>query len=473
MKRTDEEIDQLFQDAARKVEVPYQDHYWDEMEVLLPEKSNQKVFWWFFGVMFALLGFASTLFIFSLPNPSLEKSMQKTGAISETIFPEQVSNEQEEERTSNVSTIIAENSFQNSNAVERKLNSTASQERLVVEIIDVQAKSIEKGNRIQKGNSNVWNKILTNADEKENPILSIENQKRVSPFLDKFDSIEVPMEKERTFAVVEKSCEALAQKSQEQQEKEEGSDQLAQTLIKEDWSAKDTLRESNLIAENENNQASQTTPSVMTNKNQAQPQATSPSNYYIQAGVSFGQSYLKTPTNNLMTGITLGAGYQSIKAGIGYSMGLHATSSFVKNLEIIRESRVYGFGVTNYQQNLRYKQLTYLELPIRIHYTHQKNSFFVGFNPTYLVSTRMNFSEFKEVEMMNERTYYGQKIGLKSVGLEAMIGYQRKIKEKWFLNVNFGMAFLQQIEPNYFGYQAVPFPVKGQITLRRILIFKK
>ena len=197
------------------------------------------------------------------------------------------------------------------------------------------------------------------------------------------------------------------------------------------------------------------------------------STYYVQFGGRFGQSYLNTTTDKMMAGITLGVGYQYVRPGIGYAVGLHVTSSFVRNMEIIRKSRIYGFGVTNYEQNLKYKQLTYLEVPISINYVHLKNTFTIGVAPTYLISTMMNFSERQELEVINERNYYGQKIGLKTLGMETMIGYQRLIKNNWSVGVNLGVTLFQQIEDNNFENRAVAFPLHGQLILRKSLIFKK
>lgn len=51
----DEDIDQLFRDSAKQIDVPFQDAFWDEMEAMLPQKKKKKGFFWVFGASFTVI----------------------------------------------------------------------------------------------------------------------------------------------------------------------------------------------------------------------------------------------------------------------------------------------------------------------------------------------------------------------------------------------------------------------------------
>lgn len=51
----DEDIDQLFRDSAKQMDVPFQDAFWDEMEAMLPQQKKKKGFFWIFGASFTVI----------------------------------------------------------------------------------------------------------------------------------------------------------------------------------------------------------------------------------------------------------------------------------------------------------------------------------------------------------------------------------------------------------------------------------
>lgn len=51
----DEDIDQLFRDSAKQMDVPFQDAFWNEMEAMMPQKKKKKGFFWIFGTTFTVI----------------------------------------------------------------------------------------------------------------------------------------------------------------------------------------------------------------------------------------------------------------------------------------------------------------------------------------------------------------------------------------------------------------------------------
>jgi hypothetical protein len=508
MKWTDEDIDKMAQDAAGKVNVPYSDSYWAEMDAMLDVnspvtsavKSKKKGFWWMFGVLFALIGFAISFSLINSKNDSYEKRMQanlndsqdtnsrifqeipveqKTSDIEDGSEP----NQKKEIQSKNSNQGIAENEIDFESVVlSNKLNSI---ER--IQSSESISKSAPSETRKQTSSAGIIMTSDIESSNKPRADFDISVDKKTSPADLKVDVTSTqPKQNTNDVAfqesnpengtnefVIEQEGSVLNQKDKDEKRrldseklvvdsllalkaKNDSIDNLAKVMV-------DTAKQSNLKNASDNLNEIQ--------KLIQQPVPTR--SYYIQAGMRFSQSYLKTANNRMMNGINLGFGYQQIKPGFGYSLGLHLTSSFVQNMEINRKSRVYGFSVVNYQQDLIYKQLTYVELPISLNFIQSRNTFSIGISPTYLASSMMRFTERQDLTITNEHTYYGQKVGFKSVGLDATFGYQRAIRNNWSVGIQLGVALIQQVEKNQFEQESVSFPVYGQITLRKMLIPKK
>ena len=469
MKWTDEEIDKIAKEAAGNVEVPYQDSYWAEMEALLPAKSNKRAFWWIFRILFAFIGLASFFAVF-FPR-EVDGSRQIAAKNGQAI---------------ELNDDLTIQDRQDRNKLDSKMNleNQIVDEDLRSEINSKTDDKIISNTNLENQNSQHQN--LNQSTSVKSPISTskVENQNVKTSGLDKK---EIQRNSQKELSVL-KSDQFAKNKLKDQSLNNSKYHPNSHKMIMED-SLK--IQEKNTISNEENQIAKAVKKNLpidsvaLDDQNQIENQSTTEldkvkiveripnSSYYVQAGVKFSQSYLKTPSNQLMTGLNIGIGYQYMKSTIGYSVGIHATSSFVNNMEIVRKSRVYGFGVVNYQQNLKYKQLTYLELPVNLIYRKNQNIFSIGLAPTYLVSTMMNFSETSDLETLNERNYYGQKIGLKSIGLESMLGYQRCLKNNWSVGVQVGVTLIQQVQQNYFENKTVAFPINGQVTIRKTLIPKR
>lgn len=464
MKWTDEEIDKIVQDAAGKLEVPYQDEYWEEMEALLPVKSKKRVFWWMFSALFAFIGISSMLFMFSLKNGSVERKHQSDLKLKTNLELENKITSKEQ------TTTLA--SIEESQVDISKINLLPNVKDL--QVIERSTEDMKTGDEKTIISVSKFEKSAQNTNtlkQKKNPKVRQESNATKNQLANDIPEIE-EIEIVKNNVVKNQTESRIGEEETEIQIKEMLS--VAENSIVSELVNDSLANLATLITEEKSSTAINENP-MMDAKNiqEVTQQPATASSFYIQAGIRFSQSYLKTPSNQLMTGINLGVGYQKLKAGFGYSIGIHATNSFVKNMEINRKYRVYGFGVTNYEQNLKYKQLTYLNLPISLNYTVVKNTFSIGIAPTYLLSTMMNFKERQETEVLNERNYYGQKVGLKSIGLESMIGYQRTIRNNWSVGIQLGVTLIQQIEQNHFQESNVSMPLNGQITLRKTLILKR
>jgi hypothetical protein len=63
MSWTDEELDQLFSDAASNATVEYNDAYWKDIEGMLPVRKKRKGLLWWMGGAGAIVFFGSLLLV--------------------------------------------------------------------------------------------------------------------------------------------------------------------------------------------------------------------------------------------------------------------------------------------------------------------------------------------------------------------------------------------------------------------------
>jgi hypothetical protein len=190
---------------------------------------------------------------------------------------------------------------------------------------------------------------------------------------------------------------------------------------------------------------------------------------YVQIGAGLAESFMQTNESNRMPIINLGAGYQYSPEGFGFSAGLNLNTALSNNLEINRKSKVYNFGSTNYEQNFKYKQIYTLELPISIDFRKNKQTFSVGFAPTFIASSLMRFSQLEDGNVSHDEYFIGQKVGLNHFGFKPSVGYQLEFVRGWNVGMQLSTQLIQQVDDSQFIGTVRNNPLSGQITIRKTI----
>lgn len=188
---------------------------------------------------------------------------------------------------------------------------------------------------------------------------------------------------------------------------------------------------------------------------------------YVQIGGGLAESFMQTNESNWMPTINIGAGYQYSPEGFGFTAGLNLNTTLSNNLEINRKSKVYNFGATNYEQNFKYKQIYTLELPISIDFRKNKQTFSVGFAPTFIASSLMRFSQLENGNLSHDEFYIGQKVGLNQFGFKPSVGYQLELAKGWNVGMQLSSQLIQQVDDSQFIGIVRNNPLSGQITIRK------
>lgn len=191
--------------------------------------------------------------------------------------------------------------------------------------------------------------------------------------------------------------------------------------------------------------------------------------FYAQAGFGMMQSYIAGTDKNWMPTFHIGGGYQYKPQGFGFSAGVNISGSFSNNLEITRRSKIYNFSSTSYQQNLMYKQLYAVELPLSVDFRKNRHTVSVGIAPTYLVTSLMRFDQYKDDQLNETGTYIGQREGLNSFGLKPSIAYQLEVARSWNVGIQLNAQVMKQVDETQFVGNLTKLPLSGQITIRKTL----
>lgn len=196
--------------------------------------------------------------------------------------------------------------------------------------------------------------------------------------------------------------------------------------------------------------------------------------FYFDLGVDLGQSAIKNFTNasNFYTGFSLGIGVmKSNKQKWNWSAGVNVAAHNYANLEINKRTKVYGFGVQNFERKINYKQLFQLEIPLFVGKCIQKHNFQVGLVPSFLIATRLNYAITQDQFTEHHNSVYGFRDGLKIFSLKPSLRYSYQILPKWQLGMSLQIQALSTINTNIFIGELSKHPLNGQIFIRRT-IFK-
>lgn len=395
MNWTDDEIDKLFQESASKVDVPYKDTYWNEMEAMLPRKKRKGIIWlWGGGLSFLTFAVAAATVIALSP---VEQKPAGTGKATLHSGTSESTQRQTETETG------IEKTPESDISVEKQSDVTGN------------SAAHTANNTIKQTSNTGAGTAPSGITETSTPLFH-------------------PVREPEATAVNEVSTDQTI---------------LALPMNKLDFAQSDY----------------QLIPlaafSSMKKKH---------GRIYVEASAGIVQSPVKSGSAaEWLPTAGIGAGYQYRPQGIGFSGGIALGSSFGNSLEITRRSKVYNFGATNYEQNLRYNQLYHVEMPVSVDFRKNNHVFSIGLTPTYLATTRMRFSQKENEAIVVEGSYWGQRVGMHSFGLKPAVSYQLSVSQSWYLGIRIESQLIPQTDAEQFIGEPARFPLSGQITLRKTL----
>jgi hypothetical protein len=434
------DMDTLLNEKISAMKFEFKDAYWAEMEVLLDQQKSKKgFFWWIFGSTTIALLTLSLFWIYVVPTNQYS---------SERVITQQ---------TENIETFKS-NSEMNTTDLKNQKND------------HLNSVNVEKEEQI-KTNSSA--QVTTSPKSNRNKIAS--SNKAVSSNVDKLSYTNSVTVATKTNQKSEKN--ELAQNSLEKKsisnliaanEHQIQPDELAKTSKNEVivQQKERSIESSNQLAHSTTN-ASIIAPGVdqmpilpfpSLNKNLlipsspielAQRKPLMTHSFFAEAGIGYGANRF-SKLNFGGEKVHLGFVYQLEKANWGLKTGLNVSWTSVNGLNYFSSHKIYGFSSRIVSNQLNYRSLTNLNIPLEATYHIKKHTIGLGVQLNVLLTTASKSRNWSDAQM-NTKLEWNYRENLKPVSLAAVFDYTYNITKRW----NIGAAFSYSITPILVNEQRV------------------
>jgi hypothetical protein len=194
---------------------------------------------------------------------------------------------------------------------------------------------------------------------------------------------------------------------------------------------------------------------------------------YFDFSASMGQAPMITSSgSNLYSGFGIGTGINYSNGIWNINAGINSTFSTSNNLMVSERQKIHGFGAKTFDNEIKYKQLYQLELPLFVFIKKNNQAFQFGIVPSLFLGTKIQYESISNDEVIISNTSYGNYIGTSSFGLKPSIGYLYKITPTIQIGGNIQMQLISQTMNNYFNGNQRHLPLNGQIFIRKSLVIK-
>lgn len=195
--------------------------------------------------------------------------------------------------------------------------------------------------------------------------------------------------------------------------------------------------------------------------------------FYVELNGGMSQS-LVTPSEYTSRSFGGGVGVESYLGNFSLITGLNVKISDHKDLVLTREAgKLYSYGSTIGVDQYDFNKLYTIEMPISLGYNLNKHNFNIGVRPSLLIAGQMKHNVYGNGNLMRSNESTGLiDGGLKIFGLKPTLGYAYRLNQ-WMIGGNIGVQLMQSIEEQYIKGVNNPFPIDGQIYIRRAIRLRR
>lgn len=434
MSKEDKDIDQLFSDAAHAEQAPqYDAAYWSEMNAVLNDRDARKkafIFWTLGGsIVFAIL----VLSLFGI-NPTEENNKHRYAQEKQNLNIEKTVNSKKQNNFNQLNS-------NKENTVQHKKSKVNSNDKNDISSMNDRQAFVANGNNkslvaerkqtLNQSSKNVLDTQLTNKTEfdskDEVEKLALRSDDKIQ---NKSSKIDESVKRETKSLVAPLKIDLPFKKRERLPENEVES--IA--FIKDVFEA---IPQFSIYTK--------LSGGLMENYKTSRPYESG----VVNLSINFEGNF-----NNLL-----------LRTGIGSQMTNNA------DLVVSQRAKVYGFSVTNHQNDLSYQSLFDVYIPLELGYKHKKTSFGIGAQANYLFSSTMNLSHYKNHILVSEEKYFGKKEGLNAFSTQGYLWLEHEVFSRLSLGLKVGTNISGRIEDgSYFNNSATTNPIYGQFSIKYNLL---
>ncbi len=425
MNWTDEEIDELFGDAANKQVFEYKSEYWKDIEKQLPvNKQGDRFYWWwtsclFFLVFIGLIGMevVEDKSAATVNNASL--SLQSTNS-----FTIQNVSKVSYKRTNQVSNNTVNNQL--------KLSENSKNQKLTA-ASNLNINSITNINEGLIASNKIHDLIQNQSSELTVVSNLLDNEVKSNSTLQSQESYEL---------------NNLANTNHDNITNKEGL-----KLITKELSFTQIETQLEIVSFNHEKQKLR--------------------QLYLELYGGLGQSYINDETNantvNASVGGIVGITFPVNKFNMSVGLGLQATK--FDQLNILDRTKVYGFGSEILENSYEFSSIYAITLPVSIGYSFGRHSVNIGLRTNFNLMTQLKHRQTLDGEMESYSSGYSDVSFFNKIGFLPSLGYSFSLNENTHIGVRLNVQLLQQLKSDRFIGSPLNNPIDGQIFLKRNLNF--
>jgi hypothetical protein len=428
MSWTDEELDQLFSDAASNATVEYNDAYWKDIEGMLPVRKKRKGLLWWMGGAGALVFFGTLLLVqvpFTTKSTVGKEPVRELANGSTTDMNLNMNSSASYQVDNSVNPTESHTSL-----IDTKLNSSDNQS-----VIPTTTR-----NKVAKGTVNLEQAIQQKVKSNELTIEYLELVNNSTQLVESQDLFNPAV-------VVESNSNVIQQDKLES----EAIPSLATIDINPFYHSGELI------------------PTFYKLKTR------SPHALYAEVGLGLGQSPITSSENGsaMVKNYGLQLGYSFQKSNFRYSAGLGISLQQFDNVYIKERSLIYGFGSNSVDNHYRFSSLMRIEVPLAIGYQFKRHTLSAGASFSFPVIAGLSFTKYVDGNMAVEEKGYTSTEFFKPLGAELQMGYAYQLGSNWELGAKVQMQLINPIASDRILGKTNALPLSGQVTLRKTIVFKK
>ncbi|MGV3632200.1 MAG: hypothetical protein ACO1O6_13410 [Bacteroidota bacterium] len=189
----------------------------------------------------------------------------------------------------------------------------------------------------------------------------------------------------------------------------------------------------------------------------------------LEAGAGFTENFIKmdNASQKPMPTASLGLSYQYRTKGLFYSAGFNWMNFSPNSLTLNRQSKVYDFNVTSYSQNIAYKWITLVEMPLTIGKRFRNHSFSAGIAPSLVLGSMVDIIQTENGLITNDYRMYGNMTGLKQFSASVHVAYDLHIARNLDFGVKVSNMLVNPLDETRFIGNLNKNPFQAQITLKK------
>lgn len=193
--------------------------------------------------------------------------------------------------------------------------------------------------------------------------------------------------------------------------------------------------------------------------------------FYLELNGGLSESIV-SPSDQYSNSLGAGFGVEIQKANFNFTGGINAIISNHNDIQLNRNTVIYGYGSEAVSTYLNYRQIYSLEANLSVGYSIGKHVVTIGIRPSYVVGSKVQDRRVIENELIYDIQGYGYMDGLKRVGLKPQIGYAYKFTHGFTLGANIGIQTRRALNEDFINGENNAFPIDGQVYLRKTIFGK-